>query len=69
MCSAGLNILRAGRTNQEAKLYARAIEEYLARHDADAITEAMNKTLEDVGESLDSFVREAASRTLERNEW
>ncbi|HEY2380220.1 MAG TPA: hypothetical protein VGK48_03460 [Terriglobia bacterium] len=52
-----------------SELYAEAIAEYLARHDADAVTEAMNKTIEEVGKSIDPFVREATRRTLKRIEW
>jgi predicted transcriptional regulator len=52
-----------------SELYAEAIAEYLARHDADAVTEAMNKTLDEVGQSIDPFIREAGRRTLKRNEW
>ena len=52
-----------------SELYAEAISEYLARHDADAFTEAMNKTVKEVGQSIDPFVREVARRTLRRTEW
>ena len=52
-----------------SQLYAMAISEYLARHEADAVTEAMNEALKGVGESIDPFVREASRRTLKRTEW
>jgi predicted transcriptional regulator len=57
------------RNKSRSEVYAEAIAEYLARHDIDAVTEAMNKTLDEVGQSVEPFVREVARRTLKRNEW
>ena len=52
-----------------SQLYTDAIREYLARHDPDAITEALNRVcgLEDSG--TDPAVSAAARRVLERVEW
>jgi hypothetical protein len=51
-------------------VYAAAIREYIDRHCGDAVTEAMNATIDDVGESgTDRFVSLAARSTLERVEW
>lgn len=53
-----------------SQLYAEAIEEFLARHSPDEVTEAMNKVIDQLpDEKGDPFVREAARRTLERSEW
>ena len=52
-----------------SEVYAEAIAEYLARHDTDAITDAINRTLREVGQSVEPFVREVGRRTLKRNEW
>lgn len=50
-------------------LYAQAVREYLARHSADSITEALNAVWADVQDEDRAFVAEAARRTLERTEW
>jgi metal-responsive CopG/Arc/MetJ family transcriptional regulator len=60
---------RAGRSRSE--LYSAALREYVARHDPDAITEALNNTLEQLGDdaALDGFAHEASRQTLIRSEW
>jgi metal-responsive CopG/Arc/MetJ family transcriptional regulator len=50
-------------------LYSRALKEFLARHAPDAVTEAMNRTCEEIGETPRAFTRKAARRVLERSEW
>jgi metal-responsive CopG/Arc/MetJ family transcriptional regulator len=55
-----------------SRLYAEAVSEYLARHDDDSVTEAINKVLADpeaTDPELDAFVAAWARRTLERTEW
>lgn len=52
-----------------SRIVSDALREYLARHAADEITEAMNKVCKEVGGSKDPFVTAAARRTLERAEW
>lgn len=52
-----------------SELYTEALSEYLARHDVDAVTEAMNKALEEVGEPVDEFVHAASRRVLKRTRW
>jgi predicted transcriptional regulator len=52
-----------------SELYTDAIAEYLARHDADAVTEAMDQTLQKVGRVIDPFIQEVGRRTLKRNNW
>jgi predicted transcriptional regulator len=54
-------------------LFSAALDEYVARHADDEVTEAMNAALAEIGEdddpTLKPFLREAARRTLERTEW
>lgn len=52
-----------------SQIYSRALREFVARHSPERLTEAMNRTLEEVGEEDASFRREAARRVLERVEW
>lgn len=52
-----------------SQLYADAMAEYLARHQPDAVTEAMNETCAKVGDRPDPFLRTAARRLLARDEW
>ena len=51
-----------------SQLYAEALSEYLARHAPDEVTDAMNRALDQLPESTDSFVRAASLRILERSE-
>lgn len=50
-------------------LYSRALKEFLARHAPDAVTEAMNRAVAEIGETSDPFVSHAARLALERSEW
>jgi metal-responsive CopG/Arc/MetJ family transcriptional regulator len=52
-----------------SQLYARALAEFLARHDDDRITEALNQTyaLKDKDES--SFVSKASASVLRNSPW
>jgi len=50
-------------------VYSAALREYVARHAPDEVTEAMNRTCDQVGEGSDGFVAVAARRVLERVEW
>jgi len=52
-----------------SQLYAEAVKEYVARHDPDAVTDAMDRVCEDVGADPDPAVSAAARRVLERSEW
>ncbi len=46
-----------------------AIDEYVARHDPEAVTQAMNRVAELVDTRSEPGVAGAARRTLERTEW
>jgi len=50
-------------------IYREAMEEYIVRHDAGAVTEAMNRVAAQVGSHPDIFVRASSRRILERTEW
>ncbi len=50
-------------------LYARALVEFVARHDTDRVTDLMNRTLEDAGVADDEFPAAAAQHTLQKTEW
>ncbi|MGO8704663.1 MAG: ribbon-helix-helix protein, CopG family [Candidatus Brocadiia bacterium] len=52
-----------------SRLFTEALREYVARHTPDEVTDAMNATLDKVGEEPDRFVSSAARRVLERTEW
>jgi metal-responsive CopG/Arc/MetJ family transcriptional regulator len=59
------NELRTSRS----KLYSRALQEYVARHAPDRLTEAMNRVIEEVGNDVEDFSQRAARRVLEQVEW
>jgi len=52
-----------------SRLYSDALAEYLRRRAPDAVTEAMNRVCDEVGDQDDGFVRAAARRTLKNVEW
>ncbi len=52
-----------------SKLYAQALREYLARHDSERVTEALNRVYDQADSQPDPAVSAAARRVLERAEW
>ncbi len=52
-----------------SQLYKEAVAEYVARHDPEAITEAMDRLAAEVDTRLDEFGSAAARHVLERSEW
>lgn len=60
--AAGLRISRS-------QLYSRALEELIARHAPDRVTEAMNRCISQVGSKKDTFSPKAARQVLESSEW
>jgi metal-responsive CopG/Arc/MetJ family transcriptional regulator len=52
-----------------SQIYTEAVNEYIARHDPEAVTEAMNRACEAVGEYTDPAISAATRRTLESVEW
>lgn len=59
----------AGRSRSD--VYSAALREYVARHDPDEVTEAVNRAMEELGEEAApaAFGREAARRVLAGSEW
>jgi predicted transcriptional regulator len=52
-----------------SQLYAEAMTDYLRRHDADAVTDALNRVCAESGEPADPFGAAAARRLLSNVEW
>jgi len=50
-------------------LYATALREYLARHDPDSITAALNRVHGDTNEEPDPALLETGRETFKRVEW
>jgi len=51
-----------------SRLYGDAVREYVARHSAESITEALDRVCDEVDRRSD-FADAAARRTLERSDW
>jgi metal-responsive CopG/Arc/MetJ family transcriptional regulator len=60
-------IRRSGRSRSE--FYSRALREYVARHDPERVTAAINAVVADVSDDGLDFVDAAGRATLERVEW
>jgi predicted transcriptional regulator len=52
-----------------SRVFSDALQEYLARHTPDEVTQAMDQALAHIGETSDGFVSSASGRTLQRSEW
>ena len=52
-----------------SEVYTEAVREYVARHDTEEITAAINRVEAELTEPPDEFVALAARRILERTEW
>ncbi len=52
-----------------SQLFSDAVREYVARHAADEITEAMDRVCAELKPAPDKFAAAAARRTLERVTW
>jgi metal-responsive CopG/Arc/MetJ family transcriptional regulator len=52
-----------------SQLYSRALQEFVARHSPDRLTEAMNRVVDKVGAEIDEFSQRASRRVLEQVEW
>ncbi len=52
-----------------SRMYSEALAEYLARHDADAVTAALNRVYAEIDPTPDEFLKAARRRGLERTEW
>jgi predicted transcriptional regulator len=52
-----------------SQLYREAVTEFIARHEPDAVTEAMDRVAAELDVRPDPFVREATRRRLGSSEW
>ncbi len=52
-----------------SEVYAAALDEYLARHAQDEVTEAMNRVCGEVDGNDDAFLTAAGRRVLANTEW
>jgi len=52
-----------------SQLYARALAEFVARHDDDQVTSLMDQAVRETGGQADAFVQAAAQQSLQRVEW
>ena len=52
-----------------SEVYSAALREYVARHSPDEVTDALNRVVSDVGDTMDPFVERASARILEKTEW
>jgi metal-responsive CopG/Arc/MetJ family transcriptional regulator len=52
-----------------SQLYSHALREYVARHAADQVTEALNHVCGEIQAADDDFAKAAARRTLRRSSW
>lgn len=50
-------------------LYARALAEFVARHDDDRVTTLMDQAVREVGREGSAFVDAAARQAVQRSEW
>jgi metal-responsive CopG/Arc/MetJ family transcriptional regulator len=59
----------AGRSRSD--VYSAALREYVARHDPDEVTRALDRVVDALGEggARDEFMRAAGRRTLANVEW
>jgi antitoxin MazE6 len=66
---AGAERLARHTKKSRSQLFSDAVREYVARHAAEEVTDAMDRVCEALGSSTDKFVSSAARRILERSEW
>ena len=52
-----------------SKLYARALAEFVARHDDHRVTALMDEAVSEAGGQPDAFVAAAARQSMPRAEW
>ena len=52
-----------------SRLYSRAVADFVARHDDDAVTEAIDRVCETVDTSLPPDMAENARRMLKKVQW
>ncbi len=62
---------RPARREQRSRseVYAAALDEYVARHAHDEVTDTMNRVCDEVGDNGDGFLAAAGRQALDRVEW
>jgi metal-responsive CopG/Arc/MetJ family transcriptional regulator len=66
---AGAELLAKRTKKSRSQLFSDAVREYLARHAAEEVTEAMNRVCAGFERSSDEFTSAASRRILARTEW
>ena len=61
--------LASQRRQSRSEMYAAALDEYLARHAQDEVTEAINRVCGEVGGNNDIFLATVGRRVLADSEW
>ena len=61
--------LASQKQRSRSEVYAAALDEYLARHALDEVTDTMNRVCDEVGVNNDAFLAAAGRRALGRIEW
>src|SRR5262249_16391581 len=61
--------LEARQKKPRSRLYAEALELYLARHDGEAVTEALNSVADAMGTALEPDLASASTHILKRSVW
>ena len=64
-----VDLLARHTKKSRSQLFSDAVQEYVARHSPDDITEAMNRVCRQSEMDSDPFVSLAARRILEQSEW
>ena len=52
-----------------SQIYCEALREYVARHSPDDVTDALNRAMEQIGQTENRFVTLASARALAQVEW
>jgi predicted transcriptional regulator len=52
-----------------SRIFSEALKEYVARHEPDQVTEAMDRICAELGVQEDAFVASASRRVLQRTDW
>jgi predicted transcriptional regulator len=52
-----------------SQVYCEALREYVARHSPDDVTDALNRAVEQIGQTEDRFITWASAKALARVEW
>src|SRR5207244_209333 len=60
-------VRRSRRSRRE--VFSAALQEYLARHAPEEVTDAMNRVCADVADQANGFVATASWHALEKTEW